>query len=144
MYFIFFLSSNALNQHLKLRKHMFVHTGEQPYACAAEGCSASFVSQSKLDLHAQRHSGVPRYACGVPECGGKFATWTQLQEHNRAAHRGVEFRCETCHKHFASQRLLNAHLITHDPNRTRIACAEPGCAETFTTVTQQKCLRNND
>lgn len=44
-----FTSKQTLNEHL------YIHTGERPFACTAEGCCRKFRQASQLYIHKRKH-----------------------------------------------------------------------------------------
>ncbi|OMJ73404.1 hypothetical protein SteCoe_27913 [Stentor coeruleus] len=49
-----------LSSRQNLREHMYIHTGEKPYACNEPGCEQKFRQGSLLSIHKKIHKEVRR------------------------------------------------------------------------------------
>jgi uncharacterized Zn-finger protein len=49
-----------LSSRQNLREHLYIHTGEKPYACDEPGCEQSFRQGSLLSIHRKIHSEVKK------------------------------------------------------------------------------------
>ena len=56
------------------------HTGEKPYKCTYENCTAAFAQQQHLTGHMRSHTGEKPYQCA--KCGKRFTRKANVQEHN--------------------------------------------------------------
>ena len=47
-----------LSSRQNLKEHLYIHTGEKPYACLVPGCGQSFRQGSLLSIHKKAHSEI--------------------------------------------------------------------------------------
>ena len=48
---------------VRLKAHMHIHNGTQPYKCPYPGCGKAFSEKQNLKIHKRIHSDVRPYAC---------------------------------------------------------------------------------
>lgn len=91
-----------------LRRHMVIHTDENPYRCRY--CGKDFTCQNLLKSHVMIHTGNKPYQCHV--CGTRFTQQTQLTNHQKQHAPEKAFKCDDCGVEFADNRELLSHCIT--------------------------------
>ena len=92
-------------------KHSYRHSGERPYKCAYEGCTATFTRQGDLNKHGKIHSEEKSFKCQY--CEKRFVQKVQVEIHERY-HTGEKlFKCTICNKSFYTKRGLQEHETLH-------------------------------
>lgn len=80
--------------------------------CGWIECPAKFSAVNKLTEHLKSHTLEKLCAC--PGCGGLFSCATKLQDHCISqTNSKPDFKCTSCFKYFASERLLRDHMRRH-------------------------------
>jgi uncharacterized Zn-finger protein len=116
--------------YLATNKHM--RTGEKPYACVFEGCSAAFAESGDLARHKRRHTGEKPFKCVFEGCGAEFAQSHHLANHKRTHTGEKPFKCdfEGCGAAFARSHHLANHERTHTGEKP-FKCDFEGCGAAF-------------
>ncbi|XP_060074906.1 uncharacterized protein LOC132554600 [Ylistrum balloti] len=92
-----------------LRRHMVIHTDENPYRCPY--CSKDFTSQNLLKPHIRTHTGNKPFQCDV--CGMRFTQQAQLTSHKKQHAPDKAFKCDDCGMEFMDNQELLSHITAH-------------------------------
>ncbi|GFS90127.1 zinc finger protein 227 [Nephila pilipes] len=116
---------------LGLKRHLVVHTGDQPYKCKI--CFQSFSHSSSLSTHSMIHKNIKRHNCKL--CGKSFSMKISLTTH-LLKHEGKEpYVCVICDRRFADQRQFKRHGMKHIPSE-KSTCGI--CGKIFTNPSSLK------
>lgn len=126
------LCHNKFGTSMKLRKHSHeVHLNGKPYRC--EKCFKTFLTQHNLNIHSKTHrQNYERFSCF--KCDQKFLHKYSLRIHMKRVHAIKyakkqktrptfalnSFKCKTCQKRFAYEKLANKCALNHKPNNIQI------------------------
>ena len=66
----------------RLRSHMHLHAGTQPYACQHPGCGKAFSEKHNLRIHMRIHLEERPFVCSLG-CGMSFRTKGNCKDHER-------------------------------------------------------------
>ncbi|XP_063543609.1 zinc finger protein 208-like isoform X1 [Cydia strobilella] len=104
-----FLSDHRLHAHVKMHK-------ENDLKCKV--CEKQFRSSSARAYHVRKIHSKTAYKC--PECDEVFLQYQKRMQHLVEAHnlKKPEYKCDICHKNYASSGGLSAHVqYAHLKNR---------------------------
>ena len=104
------------------------------FHCSWDGCSKSFVRQSRLDEHVRTHTNDRPFRCSQEGCGKSYFRDSHLKVHIKSAHtQEKDYKCtwKGCDKSFATGQRFRNHLKVHEGHE-RYKCTEyEGCSESF-------------
>ena len=106
----------------ELKRHMFIHTGENIEKTSCPICDAKFTRPFTLNRHMKKHSEEPsRFECTI--CHKTFSRLWTLQRHEMT-HNGTEpFLCAICGDKFIFKILLTEHMLDkHSPDSCQYTC----------------------
>lgn len=90
-----------------LRRHLYTHKGERPYAC--DLCTKSYTELDRLSEHKKKiHQGIRTHFCKV--CGRGFFLKSEYKLHLRTHTGENPFACDQCEKSFARADGLTKHI----------------------------------
>ena len=93
----------------KLKRHSYVHTGQQKYKC--DKCDKKFLRAYNLKKHMRSHAGVKAFQCSV--CEGLFTTKYSLNVHQRIHSGERPYQCDQCPAKFVQAGDLTVHKRMH-------------------------------
>ena len=96
------------NDSLKLKYHVYTHTGEKPFLC--DVCQQRFSHPSPFRRHKLRH-GENTIACH--HCPKMFSAMRLLKIHLKCVDQHQSFTCDICGNVFAQKYNLTQHRWTH-------------------------------
>eukprot|EP01119_Soliformovum_irregulare_P004076 TRINITY_DN15089_c0_g1_i1.p1 TRINITY_DN15089_c0_g1~~TRINITY_DN15089_c0_g1_i1.p1 ORF type:complete len:325 (-),score=34.34 TRINITY_DN15089_c0_g1_i1:132-1106(-) len=128
------------------------------HRCFWGNCQEAFYTQTALATHFPTHIGnwsqtkKSHYACEWNDCNDVFNTLGSLLKHLRQkSHIGQQphvpkpigdslapmkkYQCSRCGRTFSDSSNKKKHEKTHNTERIRYACNEPGCNRTYSTPT---------
>lgn len=119
---------------------------ESIFACCFEGCSATFVKNSRLESHMRLHTGERPFVCAVEGCKLSYTRNFHLTRHIKACHAvenvadppaSTKFKCTVngCSKEFSSNHTLYKHL-KYSHEKRKFQCDR--CSKAFTKHQQLK------
>ncbi|XP_064779785.1 zinc finger protein 845-like isoform X2 [Oncorhynchus masou masou] len=89
----------------RFKRHLQVHTGEQPFPCT--DCGKCFTCKGSLKIHQRLHTGERPFACTL--CQQCFITNKHLKRHMFTHTKEKPFQCSACGKTFKTKQGWSSH-----------------------------------
>ena len=117
----------------KLREHMNIHEGINPFKCNVPGCDQSFPTKDRLRTHNLKH--LSKFACDL--CGKRFQTEGIKKKHmlTHSSLRPHPCTVPGCGKSFKTQLALEGHVRTHTGDKPHV-CSVEGCGKAYSEPSQ--------
>ncbi|XP_038105025.1 zinc finger protein 79 [Culex quinquefasciatus] len=94
-----------------LREHTFAHTGERPFVCSYDDCTAAFARESGLAIHTLTHTGQKDFECNI--CGKRFGDSSGLRQHVSFYHKKERpFGCFFCERRYPRKDYRKRHMVS--------------------------------
>jgi uncharacterized Zn-finger protein len=108
-------NNKSFSQHSDLKRHLHIHSGEQPFS--RDVCNKMFTEQGHLKKHLHVHSGEWPFYCKV--CNKSFSQQSPLKAHLRI-HSGGSHLAAMCVIGHSVIRVIHIYIAS------QVCCPLPG------------------
>uniref|UniRef100_A0A2C9M719 C2H2-type domain-containing protein n=1 Tax=Biomphalaria glabrata TaxID=6526 RepID=A0A2C9M719_BIOGL len=96
-------------QRCDLKRHMLIHTKQEPHRC--DQCGKGYIRRSDLVVHLRFHNKDKAFKCSL--CEKQFFQTGDLSRHIRRAHKpSSQLTCGHCDRKYACETTLIRHMKT--------------------------------
>ncbi|KAI8774582.1 zinc finger protein 616 isoform X1 [Biomphalaria glabrata] len=96
-------------QRCDLKRHMLIHTKQEPHRC--DQCGKGYIRRSDLVVHLRFHNKDKAFKCSL--CEKQFFQTGDLSRHIRRAHKpSSQLTCGHCDRKYARETTLIRHMKT--------------------------------
>ena len=99
--------------------------GEATGPLTIEESIATGIPMDRQKRSKKKDPNVFKIVCDL--CQDRFQRSNDLADHKYVVHLGKTYDCETCIKHFRSQKALRTHFKLQHDGVGRVKCTEEGC-----------------